>query len=181
MRRDSARSVDQTRKRLELLNGDVLGMAGPGEQISALMTCTKMYEGDLADTVLDRDEYPEWDSECTRLVYSFPTNDTAWEEYFELRRSDGKAPATEFYRRHQPEMDADAQIAWQARYDAKGGEISAIQHAMNLRKKVGPEAFAAEYQNEPSLQQTSDQVLTADQVMEKTSGYKRGEIPPACS
>ena len=59
--RDSARSVDQTRKRLELLNGDVLGMAGPGEQISALMTCTKMYEGDLADTVLDRDKCPEWD------------------------------------------------------------------------------------------------------------------------
>ena len=29
--RESARSVDQTRKRLELLNGDVLGMAGPGE------------------------------------------------------------------------------------------------------------------------------------------------------
>jgi hypothetical protein len=179
--RDSARSVDQTHKRLELLNGDVLGMAGPGEQISALMTCTKMYEGDLADTVLDRDEYPEWDSECTRLVYSFPTNDKAWEEYFEVRRSDGKAPATEFYRRNQAAMDADAQIAWQARYDAKSGEISAIQHAMNLRKKVGPEAFAAEYQNEPSLQQTSDQVLTADQVMEKTSGFKRGEIPPACT
>jgi len=179
--RDSARSVDQTHKRLELLNGDVLGMAGPGEQISALMTCTKMYEGDLADTVLDRDEYPEWDSECTRLVYSFPTNDKAWEEYFEVRRSEGKAAATELYSRNQADMDADAQIAWQARYDAKSGEISAIQHAMNLRKKVGPEAFAAEYQNEPSLQQTSDQVLTADQVMEKTSGFKRGEIPPACT
>jgi len=179
--RDSARSVDQTHKRLELLNGDVLGMAGPGEQISALMTCTKMYEGDLADTVLDREQYPEWDSECTRLVRAFPTNEKLWEEYFEIRRSGGKAAATEFYRQHQVGMDAGAAVAWQARYDGKSGEISAIQHAMNLRKKVGPDAFAAEYQNEPSLQQTSDQVLTADQVMEKTSGYKRGEIPPACT
>ena len=179
--RESARSVDQTRKRLELLNGDVLGMAGPGEQISALMTCTKMYEGDLADTVLDREKYPEWDSECTRLVYAFPSNEKLWEEYFEIRRSGGKAVATEFYRRNQTAMDAGAAVAWQARYDGKGGEIGAIQHAMNLRKKVGPEAFAAEYQNEPSLQQTSDQVLTVDQVLEKVNGYRRGEIPPACT
>jgi hypothetical protein len=179
--RDSARSVDQTRKRLELLNGDVLGMAGPGEQISALMTCTKMYEGDLADTVLDREQYPEWDSECTRLVYAFPADEKLWEEYFEIRHSQGKAAATDFYRQRQAAMDAGAQIAWQARYDGKGGEISAVQHAMNLRQKVGPEAFAAEYQNEPSLQQTSDQVLTVDQVLAKASGYKRGEVPPACT
>ena len=179
--RDSARSLDQTRKRLELLNGDVLGMAGPGEQISALMTCTKMYEGDLADTVLDREQYPEWDSECTRLVYDFPTDEKLWEEYFEIRRSAGKAAATEFYSAHQAAMEAGAKIAWPARYDGGSGEISAVQHAMNLRKRVGLEAFAADYQNEPSVQQTSDQVLTADQVMEKISGYKRGQIPPACT
>ena len=107
--RESARSVDQTRKRLELLNGDVLGMAGPGEQISALMTCTKMYEGDLADTVLDREKYPEWDSECTRLVYAFPADEKLWEEYAEIRRSRGKAAATEFYRQRQAAMDDGAE------------------------------------------------------------------------
>ncbi|MCD6369947.1 MAG: hypothetical protein J7L63_00395, partial [Thermoplasmata archaeon] len=60
--RESARSADQTRKRLDLLHGDVMGMAGPGESISALLTCTVMYEDDLADQVLDREKNPEWDS-----------------------------------------------------------------------------------------------------------------------
>jgi hypothetical protein len=179
--RESARSVDQTRKRLELLNGDVLGMAGPGEQISALMTCTKMYEGDLADTVLDREKSPEWDSECTRLVNAFPSNQKLWEEYADVRRSQGKAAATEFYRQRQAAMDEGAKIAWPERFDAKGGEISAIQHAVNLKLKVGPEAFAAEYQNEPSLQQTSDQVLSIDQVMQKVNGYKRADVPSTCT
>jgi hypothetical protein len=179
--RESARSVDQTRKRLELLNGDVLGMAGPGEQISALMTCTKMYEGDLADTVLDREKYPEWDSECTALVCAFPADEKLWEDYAEIRRSQGKAAATEFYRQRQAEMDEGAKIAWPERFDEKSGEISALQHAMNLKLKVGPEAFAAEYQNEPALPQTSDQVLTVEQVCQKTNGYKRSEVPPACT
>src|SRR5690606_15302141 len=38
--RQSAASPTQTRRRMELLNGDVLGMAGPGEQIAAVLTCT---------------------------------------------------------------------------------------------------------------------------------------------
>jgi phage terminase large subunit GpA-like protein len=179
--RESARSADQTRKRLELLNGDVLGMAGPGEQIAALMTCTKMYEGDLADTVLDREKAPEWDGECTRLVYAFPSSEKLWDKYAEVRRTRGREAATELYRRRQAAMDAGALVAWPARFDAKGGELSAVQHAMNLRLKVGTEAFAAEYQNEPMLPQFGDQVLTMDGVMEKTNGYRRGEVPPACT
>ncbi|HUW31343.1 MAG TPA: terminase gpA endonuclease subunit [Planctomycetota bacterium] len=192
--RESARSMDQTKKRLELLNGDVLGMAGPGEQISALMTCTKMYEGDLADTVLDHEKYPEWESECTKLVYEFPTDEKPrkdgdsrpklWEQYFEVRRTKGKAAATEFYRERQAAMDAGAQVAWPARFGSKTGksdEISAIQHAMNLRQKVGREAFAAEYQNEPCVQQTSDQILTVEQVLANLSGHNRGDVPPACT
>jgi hypothetical protein len=57
--RESAMSADQTRKRLNLVHGDVMGLAGPGESISALLTCTVMYEGDLADTLLDREKSPE--------------------------------------------------------------------------------------------------------------------------
>ncbi|HRX83844.1 MAG TPA: hypothetical protein P5572_02360, partial [Phycisphaerae bacterium] len=50
--RQSAASPTQTRRRMELLNGDVLGMAGPGELIAAMLTCTKIYDGDLADQIL---------------------------------------------------------------------------------------------------------------------------------
>jgi len=178
--RQSAASPTQTKRRMELLNGDVLGMAGPGESISAVLTCTKIYDGDLADQVLDREENPEWDSECTKLVYTFPTNDKLWDEYRHIRQTEGPAAATEFYRRHREAMDAGAIVAWEDRYDRRT-EVSAIQHAMNLKLKVGPEAFASEYQNEPVLEQLNDDVLTPEQVMSKVNGYQRGQVPPACT
>ena len=179
--RESARSVDQTRKRLDLLHGDVMGMAGPGESISALLTCTVMYEGDLADTLLDREKSPEWDGERTKLVYAWPTDEQLWQQYADIRKARGREAATRFYADHRAEMDAGAAVAWPARFDEKVGEISAIQHAMNLRLRMGPEGFAAECQNEPVLPQTADGVLTVEQVLGKVNGYKRGEVPPACT
>ena len=174
--RQSAASSTQTKRRMELLNGDVLGMAGPGESISAVLTCTKIYDGDLADQVLDREKNPEWDSECTKLVYAFPSNEKLWDEYRRIREVDGHTEATEFYRRHREAMDSGAIVAWQDRYDSRT-EISALQHAMNLKLKVGPEAFASEYQNEPVLEQVNDDVLTVEQVCSKVNGYRRGDVP----
>jgi hypothetical protein len=179
--RESARSVEQTKKRLDLLHGDVMGMAGPGEMISALLTCTVMYEGDLADTLLDKEKSPEWDSERTRLVYAFPSNERLWQEYAEVRRTQGKAAATQFYLGRQIAMDEGARVAWPARFDTKSGEISAVQHAMNLRLRMGVEAFSAECQNEPMQEQLHDEVLTPEQVCEKVSGRPRGEAPLACT
>ena len=54
--------------------------------------------------------------------------------------------ATAFYATHREEMDEGAEIAWEARYNPD--ELSAIQHAMNLRF-LDEVAFWAEYQNEP--------------------------------
>lgn len=64
----------------QLLNGDVLGLAGPGEEIAGVLTCTKIYEADLADQVLDHEKCPEWQAECTKLIYSFPTNERLWQQ-----------------------------------------------------------------------------------------------------
>jgi len=179
--RESAMSADQTRKRLNLVHGDVMGLAGPGESISALLTCTVMYEGDLADTLLDRDKSPEWDSERTKLVYAWPAEQALWDKYSEIRRAKGREAATAFYLANRAAMDRGASVGWPDRFDAKAGEISAIQHAVNLRLKTGPEGFATEYQNEPAMVQSADNVLTVDQVLAKVSGHKRGEVPVGCT
>lgn len=39
------------------------------------MACTKIYHGDLADQILDRKQNPEWQGECTKTVYAFPTDE----------------------------------------------------------------------------------------------------------
>jgi len=182
--RESARSADLTAYRLALLNGDVLGMAGPGEKIAAFLACTKMYEGDLADRVLDRRKSPQWQGECTRLVNAWPTNERLWDEYRRirdesLRQGNEGREATEFYGKHREAMDAGSDVAWRARYNED--ELSALQHAMNWRFDMGDEAFNAEFQNEPASQQATAGVLTAAQVAERFNGRPRGEAPLACN
>jgi hypothetical protein len=181
---ESARSVSQCQQRESILAGAVLGLAGPGQKISGIMPCTVIRPGDMADRILDRDKHPNWQGERTRMVYQFPTNTKLWDRYAEiraegLRNEDGGKGATEFYRRHQAKMDEGARIAWPERFNHD--ELSAIQHAMNL-KLQDEAAFWAEYQNEPlPADQTDDDELTPDRIAEKTNGLARGRIPLGCN
>jgi phage terminase large subunit GpA-like protein len=138
----------------------------------------------MADNILNRDQHPEWNGERTKMIYAFPSNEKLWARYTEiradgLRRGAGIAEATEFYRRHQADMDDDAVVAWPQRYNHD--EISAVQHAMNL-KLQDEAAFFAEYQNEPLAQDAAtEEDLTADQIVARVNGLARGEIPIAAS
>jgi len=83
------------------------------------------------------------------------------------------------HRKHRQAMDAGAVIAWPERHNTD--ELSAIQHAMNL-KLQDERAFWAEYQNEPLPENEGDaDMLTAEQVASKTSGQGRGEVPIGCN
>ena len=181
---ESARSDQQVRARLETLNGAILNLAGPGQKISGIMPCTVIRPGDMADQILDRDKHPAWQGERTRLVYVFPTNEKLWDKYAQIRadsfRNDGDGhEATEFYGKHRKEMDAGAVIAWPERHNED--ELSAIQHAMNLRLQ-DERAFWAEYQNQPLPQEEGESDhLNADAIAAKTNGLPRGVVPIGAS
>ncbi len=183
---ESAASTTQTKHRLAILNGDVLGMAGPGVKIAGFMTCTKIYHDDLADQMLDREKNPEWQGECTKMVYAFPSapeSEKLWDRYAELRaeglrEGDGGKRATEFYRENRQQMDAGAVVAWPDRYN--DDELSAIQHAMNLKLR-DEEAFFAEYQNEALTDQADEDVLTPDEVASRFNGRSRMIVPQSAT
>ncbi|MBI5725027.1 MAG: phage terminase large subunit family protein [Planctomycetes bacterium] len=182
----SAHSLLQTAERLSIINGAVKGLAGPGQRTAIIIPCTVIQGGDLADQLLDRQKNPSWHGERTRLVYSFPTNERLWSEYARIRdeslRADGDGrEATEFYAAHRQEMDTGVVVAWPQRYLASRGEISAIQHAMNL-KLENERAFYAEYQNEPlKPSQLPSESLTVQMVCEKANGRTRREVPLSCN
>lgn len=181
---ESARSLSQCANRESILAGAVLGLAGPGKKISGIMPCTVIRPSDMADSILDRDRHPEWNGERTRMVYSFPMDEKLWARYAELRaeglrNGDGGKAATEFYGQHCEAMDAGAKVAWPERHNYD--ELSAIQHAMNL-KLQDEAAFFAEYQNEPLPEETGDDdLLTADEIAAKINNRQRAEIPIACN
>lgn len=176
----SAKSETQCNDRLETIQGDILGLAGPGEAICGFMLCTVIRKGDVADRLLDREEHPEWQGERFQLVYEWPTNEELWDQYAVIRAEElasgrGIAAATEFYVRHRKKMDAGSRVGWEARY--KKGEASAIQHAYNLLLQ-DEDAFWCEYQNEPRDPDEDSELLTVDQLLAKHSGYERGVVPP---
>jgi len=177
---ESARSLSQCQHREAILAGAVLGLAGPGKKIAGIMPCTVIRPGDMADRILDRDIHPEWNGERTQMVYAFPTATKHWEEYAKLRGDGmragrGLADATAFYVAHRSEMDAGARVAWEARFNHD--EVSALQHAMNL-KLQDEVAFWAEYQNQPlpTVSEDSD-ALTTELIMSKFNGHERGVVP----
>ncbi|OAI52077.1 hypothetical protein AYO47_06565 [Planctomyces sp. SCGC AG-212-M04] len=177
---ESARSPSQCAQRESILAGAVLGLAGPGRKISGIMPCTVIRPDDMADRILNRDKHPQWQGERTKMVYSFPTNEALWKRYTEiradsLRKDRGLSEATEFYREHREAMDEGAVIAWPERFHPD--ELSAIQHAMNLRLQ-DEAAFMAEYQNEPLVEQgLGADLLTADQICSKLNRLERGIVP----
>jgi len=181
----SAKSPGQCETRESILHGDVLGLAGPNQKIACLVTCTVIVKGDVADRLLDRNIRPQWQGVRVPMVRAFPTAEKLWDEYADLRRDGlrtgdrGKPPhATKFYRKHRVEMDRGAEVYWPARFDAD--ELSAIQHAMNL--KIDDEAtFWAEYQNAPQdpHEQGGDR-LTIAALEIKVGGVARKIVPLAC-
>lgn len=181
---ESARSPSQCAARERVLAGAILGLAGPGQKIAGLMTVTVVRPDDLADRLLDRDKHPQWQGERTKMVYTFPTNEALWARYAEIRaeglRADrGLSQATAFYKRNRKKMDAGASVAWAARFNHD--ELSAVQHAMNL-KLQDEAAFWAEYQNEPLPEaQADDDLLTAEQIAAKTNGMPRAVAPIGCT
>lgn len=180
----SAKSLIQCDVRERIINGDVLGLAGPDKAISAIMCCTVIYPDDLADRMLDKEKNPQWRGERMRMVYEWAKGEAAerlWEEYGALWReanAEDREPkeATALYRTHRKLMDQGSRVAWpQRRYP---GTISALQHAYNLRLKMGRDAFDAEYQNSPRRVDADEgERLDPDAVANRFNRLERFIVP----
>lgn len=168
--RESARSRgegSQSAQREKILAGDVLYAGKPKTKIAALMPCTVIYRGDMADNILDQAKHPEWQGERTKFLYSFPKESTRWDYYSELRADGlragvGLAWATAYYEVYRAAMDDGAAVSWPERFSPD--ELSAVQHAMNAFQKDRA-AFMAEYQNEPTEENEEAAAVLADQYL----------------
>jgi hypothetical protein len=177
---ESASSPAQVHTREKILSGAILGLAGPGAKISGLATITVIRPDDLADRLLDRAKHPAWQGERTKLVYEWPTAEDLWSQYAELRREGqrngtGTGAADDHYRQNQAAMDAGARVAWPERKN--DDEITAIQHAWNLRIDRGESAFLAEYQNQPIADDIASDKLDKRSLALRATTLERGKIP----
>jgi hypothetical protein len=185
--RESAKSINQTDNRLQILRSDVLGLAGPGQAVACFCACTIIYRGDGAAQLLDRKNNPEWQGTTARMMVSMPSKKALidWEKYTNIYHEDLGNDAlpqekklfrcTKFYRDNRKAMDDGALAAWAER--KLPGELSAIQHAMNLLITRKEEAFYAEYQNDPRGLEASEQPqLNPEQIVTRLNHIKPGIV-----
>ena len=177
---ESAGSPSQCSTREKILSGAILGLGGPGAKIAGLCTITVIRPDDLADRLLDRVRHPAWQGERSQLVYDWPTAEDLWLEYGELRRAGqrngtGTAEADEFYAARREEMEVGSRVAWPVRHNSD--ELSAIQHAWNLRIDRGDAAFFAEYQNQPLSDHVESDKLDKRALAGRVTTVPRGTVP----
>jgi hypothetical protein len=179
--KESAGSKTQSQSRYETIMGDILGMAGPGQKVTAFATITVIYRNDLADRILDRIQSPQWRGEKCKLVYRWPTNTKLWDEYASIlledqrSDSDGTTPL-QWVRDRFDQLHEGAQVAWEDRFDPSI-EASALHAAINLKLR-DEGAFLAEYQLEPlEREEKAAYDLNAFDLAKRTIPCPRGQLP----
>lgn len=177
---ESATSPTQNATRLQLISADILGMAGPGKTLSAVLTGTVIAPGDMMDEVLDRKKNPVWRGERRGVLKSMPKTMEAWDQYFEVyfecaqKEPPDYESANAYYCAHRAELDEGAEASWPER--KLPHEISAVQHAMHwyARNRM---AFWSEGMNRPIVRQDIGEQLKADAILDRVNGLARETIP----
>lgn len=179
----SAASELQCDTRERIVQGTILRLSGPAEKIACVAPITVVRKGDLADRLLDRTKFPEWQGERFKLLYQFPDNMKEWEHYRELLfdslRNDGDgAEARRHYKKHRQAMDAGARVAWPDRKEPD--YISALEYAMRLFF-TDEAAFWSECQNEPLTDKVEQNALDRAKLALRLNNLGRGVVPAACT
>lgn len=181
----SASSPATCQSRIETINNDIIGLAGPGETISALISATIIAPNDAADQLLDPDNHIEWLGERIQMLTSEPLHKEYWDEYYSTykieavlrpeNKKDIDWECTKYYLANKDKMQEGAAVSWPARYQKEF--VDAIENAMFL-KYSKPEYFAAECQNEPIQNANIVELPKVQDFIKKQGPEGRKVIPP---
>lgn len=150
--KESAKSVEQTTDRLEIIKSDIAGLSGPEKDIRIVVPCTIIQEGDLADQISNPETSPDFIGERHPFFISMPENMNLWDKYNEVRilglaKRDKGMAAQKFYKENQKALDKGAVVSWPER---KGDNaINGVQWGMNKYFQLGEKSFQTELQGAP--------------------------------
>ena len=185
---ESCHSPVQVAKRLEIIQKSILKSAGHVKEISVIMPCTVLAKNDMIDQMMNRKNFPSWQTERIPFVTAWAENHEIWLGEYARIRNDfddqlegdfqrARKDASDYYLANRDAMDKGCVVSWQhCFYEA---EHSAIQHAYNFLIDDGEEVFQSELQNNPMDQILDDDEmqLTREHVEAKFNGEKKLEIP----
>src|SRR5690606_18734219 len=129
-----------------------------------------------------------------RYLIKPPDRLDLWQEYVAQRQADLQSgddfarTAHRFYLDNRAAMDAGAVVANPHRFDASqlpdGSqlEVSSLQRYYNEVARIGPEAVATEYDNDPPEETGPvESGITPNRIQRQLSGYPRLVVPASCT
>ena len=167
---------------IDYIRQDALSLAGHDSTMSAFVTITPQCFGDVATELSSQTKYPEW-SVTVQPFIKTPCQD--WSklvaEFCERYAADmanhdhSKPLSTAWYKSHR-HLFAGLKTIDPEQYDHER-EIDVVHHLLNLRAKLGEQAFNAEIMMEV-VDQASELSINPDLVAKALNGTPRGVLPP---
>lgn len=180
---DTARSEDQAKKLEKRIDRAIAGLGSQTRRVARVMVTTLQSRISVSYRYTNPEIKPSWKGRRFRFLVEPPSNGDLWQQYIELQRHDwgaGTIAAREFYLGRRAEMDAGAVVANPNRFTA--GEFSALQHYYNLVARIGAEAVATEYDNDPPEETGPvESGITPFRIQKQLSGLERCFLPPDVS
>lgn len=197
----TARSEDQAEKLEQRIDKAIAGLGGQQRGIARVMLTTLQNRNCVSYRYTDPAAKPTWKGKRFRFLLKPPDRADLWQEYvdrvvtdIQKRGEDGEPldpftrDAHRFYLSNREAMEAGAVVANPHRFDpADLGdgtllEESALQRYYNMVARIGPDAVATEYDNDPPESgEAKDDGLTPHRIQHQVSGYPRRVVPPDCN
>ncbi len=134
---EQVRSPEQRDKLQSWLSKTVLPLGAAGEKFDVVYIGTILhYDSVLSRTLAN----PLWTTARFKALLVWPDRTDLWDQWEELLRNVGKAPAQAFYEANEADMVAGSHVSWAAR---------SLLTLMTIRAKDGHATFDSEYQNDP--------------------------------
>ena len=179
---ETARSEEQAIKLETRIDRAIAGLGSQTRRVARIMLTTLQNRRCASWKFVNSEMKPNWHGKRFRFLVTPPDRMDLWDEYVQLKKQDweqGTNAAHEFYVANRDSMDAGAEVANPNRYAQ--GELSALQFYFNEVARIGPEAVATEYDNDPPDEElATDSGITASRIQYRLSGFPRGIVPPHC-
>lgn len=197
---ETVNSEEQAKKLEGRIDKAIGGLGSQTRPISRIMLTTLQNRTCVSYRYTDPRLKPTWKGKRFRWLIAPPENGELWEEYCQIRRSEfedlaaGKSDdefcrkSHQFYVSKREAMDAGSIVANPNRFDPRvledGSqvEVSALQRYYNEVVRLGAEAVATEYDNDPPEETGPiESGISAGKIQMRLSGYPRRTVPPNCT
>ena len=189
---ESVNSEEQAKKLEKRIDRAIAGLGGQQRSVARVMLTTIQNRTCVSFKFTDPGQKPTWKGKRFRFLIKPPERRELWDEYVQLRQlhpdDEFGRIAHAFYLDNRVAMDAGSEVANPNRFDGQtlpdGSqlEVSALQRYFNEVARIGPEAVASEYDNDPPEEAGPiESGITPHRIQKQLSGYHRKVIPPECT